>query len=433
MSALKSLFGPSREQIWRQLAREVDGEFLDGNIFKSSAVQAQHDDWIITLDTYSEPNSGASFTRLRAPYFNPERFRFQIYRSTFFSDLGKAFGMQDIEVGHPRFDRDFVIKGNAPGRVRRLFDNRRIRRLIDALPKIHLSVKAHEGVLSKFPAGVDELHFQASGTIKDVKRLRLIFDLFAELLQEVCHEGKAYEDDVRIHMRRLRAPGGQIIRDQHLLWEGNEPRRDAAAALGRLGDPEAGPALTAVLEDKDTVLVARAIAALAQIGDARAIGPLVRRLGDTGTADDGRSIRDHGAEALRQLGEGALVDAVMAALEGGFELLKAHDGEHRAEIIRALCNSIRRREATHPANALAEIHAVEALPRLRAILNNFGGRNPTGQAVSSAIRRLEARASLPRAAAAADIEVDTLPRAAGEPGPDRATLPRGSRAPDGRR
>ena len=73
---------------------------------------------------------------------------------------------------------------------------------------------------------------------------------------------------------------------------------------------------------------------------------------------------------------------------------------------------------------------MEALPRLRAILTNFGRRNPTGQAVADAIRRLEARASLPRAAAAADVEVDTLPRAAGQPGPDRGTLPRGSRAPE---
>ena len=431
MSALKSLFGASREEIWRQLAREVGGQFLDGSVFRPSAVQARTDDWIITLDTLSDPNSGASYTRLRAPYFNPERFRFEIYRAGFFTELWKGMGMQDIEVGHPRFDRDFVIKGNAPGRVRRLFDNEKIRRLIDALPRIRLSVKAHEGMLSKFPAGVDELHFQATGTIKDLGRLRTLFDLFSEVLQEVCHEGKAYEDDVRIHMRRLRAPGGQI-RDRHLIWEGNEPRRDAAAALGRLGDPEAASALTAVLKDRDIVLIARAIEALAQIGDPSAIGPLVRRLGDTKLAD-GRPICDRVADALRQLGEDVLVDAFLGASGGNFARLKAYDGEYREEIIEALCNSIRWRSAEHPANALAEIHAVEALPRLRAILTNFGGRNPTGQAVADAIRRLEARASLPRAAAVADVEVDTLPRAAGEPGPDRGTLPRGSRAPDGPR
>lgn len=432
MSPLKSLFGPSQEEIWRQLSREVDGRFHAGGLFTSSAVQARTDDWIITLDTdtVSTGTTSQTYTRIRAPYFNPEGFRFEIYRSGFFTELWKGLGMQDIEVGHPRFDRDFVIKGTAPGRIRRLFDNAKIRRLIDAQPRIHLSVKGHEGVFSKFPAGVDELHSQAAGTIKDLAQLRMLFELFAEVLQQVCHEGEAYEDDVRIHIRRLRAPGGQI-RDKHLIWEGDEPRRDAAAALGRLGDPAAGPALASVLKDKDTALVTRAIEALARIGDPRAIGPLVRRLGDSKAADDGRPIRDHVADALRQLGEAELADTVLAAIGGGFGRLRAHDGEYREEIIEALCNSIRWRSAEHPANALAEIHAVEALPRLRAILTNFGGRNPTGQAVADAIRRLEARASLPRAAAAADVEVDTLPRAAGEPGPDRGTLPRGSRAPGG--
>lgn len=430
MSELKSLFGPSQEKIWRRLSREVGGQFREGGIFASHAVQVRAEDWLITLDTYafSDSAGGGTFTRLRAPYFNPERFRFEIYRSSFFTELWKGMGMQDIEVGHPRFDRDFVIKGNAPGRIRRLFDNGKIRRLIDAQPKIHLSVKAHEGVFSKFPAGVDELHSESAGTIKDLSQLRMLFDLFAEVLQQVCHEGKAYEDDVRIHMRRLRAPGGQI-RDKYVIWEGDKPRRDAAAALGRLGDPAAGPALTSVLTDKDNLLVARAIEALARIGDARAVGPLVRRLGDTKAAE-GRPIRDHVADALRELGEGALVDAVLAALDGDFARLKAYDGAYRAEIIDALANSIRWRSATHPANALAEIHAVEALPRLRAILTNYGRRNPTGQTVADVIRRLESRASLPRAATAPDVEADTLPRAAREPGPDTRTLPRGSRGPD---
>ena len=196
------------------------------------------DDWIITLDTYTQSsgNTSSTYTRLRAPYFNPEGFRFEIYRAGFFSEVGKALGMQDIEVGHKRFDDDFVIKSNRPRRVRRLFDNAEIRRLIDVQPRIHLSVKGHEGVFSRYPAGVDELYFQAPGTIKDRAHLRHLFDLFAEVLQQVCHEGKAYEDDVRIHIRRLSAPGGQIEYTR-LLWEGDEPRHDAAAALGRLRDP----------------------------------------------------------------------------------------------------------------------------------------------------------------------------------------------------
>jgi len=431
MSALKSLFGPSQEEIWRQLSREVDGQFHAGGFFASAAVQARTDDWIITLDTHTVSTGTASqtYTRIRAPYFNPEGFRFEIYRAGFFTEFWKALGMQDIEVGHPRFDRDFVIKGTAPGRIRRLFDNARIRRLIDAQPRIHLSVKAHEGVFAKFPAGVDELHSQAAGTIKDLPQLRMLFELFAEVLQQVCHEGKAYEDDVRIHIRRLRAPGGQI-RDKHLIWEGNEPRRAAAGALGRLGDPAALPALASVLGDKDGVLRARAIEALAGIGHPDGVRPLVPLLGAAGEAD-GRSVQDRVAEALGRLGEAKLADTVLAALGGDFGRLKAYSGGYGAEIADALAGALGGPSGVHAANALAGINAVEALPRLRAVLRRIGGKHPTGQAISAAIRKLEARAGLPRASAAEAAEVDTLPRAAREPGPGFSTLPRGSRAPPG--
>ena len=73
---------------------------------------------------------------------------------------------------------------------------------------------------------------------------------------------------------RLSAPGGEI-KDKYLLWEGDGPRRDAAAALGRLGDPAAVPALASVLRDEDALLRARAIEALAAIGHTDAIGPLI--------------------------------------------------------------------------------------------------------------------------------------------------------------
>ncbi len=430
MSFLKALFGPSQKDIWQQLANEVSGKFHEGGFLSHSAVQARTRDWIVTLDTYtvSTGKTSQTFTRLRAPYFNPERFRFDIYRTSIFSGLGKALGMQDIEVGHARFDRDFVIKSDSPRRVRRLLENEKIRRLIDAQPRIHLSVKAHDGWLSKFPKHVDELHFQAEGVVKDLTQLKTLFDLFAEVLHQICHEGRAYEDDVGIHVRRLRAPGGRI-EDKHVLWESYGNRRDAAVALGRLGDAAAVPALASVLGDQDEELRARAIDALVQIGDASAVGPLIPLLSDAGPAQ-GRPVRERAAEALATLGAQDLADCVLHALSGDPDRLKApgaQRGQYRAEIVEALARGLTGHFGVHAAHALAEIHAVEALPRLREVYRSTGAPGPRGRAVSRAIERLEARAALPRAAAQSGDAPDTLPRAAREPGPDTATLPRGAR------
>jgi len=106
-------FGPSKDEVWRQLSQEIGAEFVEGGLWKGNKVQAHVKPWTITLDTYtvSTGKSSVTYTRMRAPYVNPEGFRFTIYRKSIFSDLGKFLGMQDIEVSDPDFDEAFIIKG----------------------------------------------------------------------------------------------------------------------------------------------------------------------------------------------------------------------------------------------------------------------------------------------------------------------------------
>lgn len=196
MSTLRKWFGPSREEVWRQLSAAIDGRFVDGGFFKSDKVEAEHGPWIVTLDTYTVSTGKATiiFTRMRAPYVNPDGFRFTIYRKGFFSEIGKWFGMQDIVVGDPTFDDAFIIKGNDERKVRALFADPQLRALIAAQPDIHFEVKDDERWFGKrFPQGVDELYFQVTGVIKDVERLQQLFALFAEALDQLCRIGSAYE------------------------------------------------------------------------------------------------------------------------------------------------------------------------------------------------------------------------------------------------
>jgi hypothetical protein len=104
--------------------------------------------------------------------------------------------MQDVEIGHPEFDRDFIIKGTDEGKLRQLFANPKIRALIEGQKDIDFSVKDDEGWFgTTFPDGVDELAFLVVGIIKDVDRLKHLYELFAETLDELCRIGSAYESD----------------------------------------------------------------------------------------------------------------------------------------------------------------------------------------------------------------------------------------------
>ena len=113
--------------------------------------------------------------------------------SGLFSGLGRHLGMQDVEVGFPDFDRDFVIKGNNETLLRWLFADERVRTLLAEQPEVRFEVVDDEGWFGeRFPEGVDELRFQVRGVIKDVRCLKQLFELFSATLERLCALGSAY-------------------------------------------------------------------------------------------------------------------------------------------------------------------------------------------------------------------------------------------------
>ena len=47
---------------------------------------------------------------------------------------------------------------------------------------------------------MDELHFQVVGVIKDMERLKGLFDLFAAVLDQLCRIGSAYKQDAGVEL-----------------------------------------------------------------------------------------------------------------------------------------------------------------------------------------------------------------------------------------
>ena len=204
MSLLRGIFGPNQEEIWNQFAGEIGADFVNEGFWKGKKVFARFENWVVTLDTYTQSTGKTSttYTRIRAPYLNKDGFNFKIYKSGWFSDIGKTFGMQDVEIGYPEFDDKFIIKGNDEVKLKELFSSEKIRELINSQENIHLEVKDDEGWFgTDFPDGADELYFQTVGVIKDVERLKSLYMLFALILNKLCLMGSAYEDDPEVTLK----------------------------------------------------------------------------------------------------------------------------------------------------------------------------------------------------------------------------------------
>lgn len=203
MGLLREIFGPSKKEVWQVLSGQIDSEFVDGGFFSKDKVVAHIKEWVVTLDTYtvSTGKTSTTYTRIRAPYVNKDGFRFTIYRSGIFSEIGAFLGMRDIEVGFEEFDREFVIKGNDEEKLKDLFSSSRIRNLIEIQPRFHLEVKDDEGWFgASFPEGVDELYFRVPGIIKDLELLKALFEVYSEILNQLCIIGSAYESNPDIEL-----------------------------------------------------------------------------------------------------------------------------------------------------------------------------------------------------------------------------------------
>ena len=181
MALLRSVFGPSKDEIWNQIASDIGGHYHDGGFFGRDVLRYQSGEWEITLDTFSQSNGdhgSTTYTRMRAPFVNRDGLRFKIYREGVFSSMGKFFGMQDIQINDPFFDDKFIIKGNSEAKIRRLLDDTQLKELIHTQPKISFQVRDDRGWFgTRFPEGVDELHFQCVGVIKNEMRLKELFAL----------------------------------------------------------------------------------------------------------------------------------------------------------------------------------------------------------------------------------------------------------------
>jgi hypothetical protein len=201
---LRGLFGPSKAEIWSQLATDIGADYIEGGWFKGTGVVYEHGEWKLVLDTYtrSDGDNSTTYTRLRAPFVNKDGLYFKIYRTGFFSSVGKLFGMEDLEIGDPFFDESFVIKGNNQQKLTQLLSDRQLKELMHEQSRILLEIRDDEGWFGpSFPDGVDELYFCRVGVMRDVAELKALFELVSHTLTRLVQIDSAYENDPNVHLK----------------------------------------------------------------------------------------------------------------------------------------------------------------------------------------------------------------------------------------
>ena len=203
MGLLGDIFGPSKAEIWAQVAADMGGHYEDGGIFGTDVLRYRVGGWEMTLDTHtvSSGKSSTTYTRLRAPFMNADGLQFTVYDESIFSPIGKLFGMQDIQLGDEAFDNRFVVQGNNEEKMRLLLKDPDLKRRMHSLSQMRILVKDDEGWFgATFPEGVDELYYECHGTETDPEVIKDMFDLFTLVLDRLVRIDSAYADDPRVEL-----------------------------------------------------------------------------------------------------------------------------------------------------------------------------------------------------------------------------------------
>lgn len=201
-----TLFAPSetwkstkQTEAWRNVSNQIGADFVEelpNSTFlfkllrlgkKETRIRVRLNGWMITLSAVKEyrgrPGSyggggTVEWTLLDAPYVSKDGFEFLIYPTGAWSEIGTLFGGQDVKLGYPEVDRDFIVKCNDEAKVRALFGNPQIRQLIHAHPSFErFGAGSYEG---KY-----EVYFRRIGIITDFEGLMAHVELFAVTLNQL--------------------------------------------------------------------------------------------------------------------------------------------------------------------------------------------------------------------------------------------------------
>lgn len=110
--------GRTEDEVWQQ----INSWFLaNPDPLEYTAIIEQEKRKVvldIDIDLGGGFESGFETTTLSAELKTASNFRFAVHEQHFSDEIGKFFGMEDVEIGYNEFDKKLIVKTNDPIRVK---------------------------------------------------------------------------------------------------------------------------------------------------------------------------------------------------------------------------------------------------------------------------------------------------------------------------
>jgi len=174
--------GDTEEEIWKKISEDLEkDEPLDYQIY--IAYKGRQISLSIDIDLGGGFEGGYAVTSYSTLLHKHEDFRFAIHREDFIDEIGKFFGIQDVIIGYPEFDKKMIVKTNDEDKVKAVFSGQETRELLESLENFSFGIALHHVADSEFKEPFLELVIEDG--ITDVTVLKKIYDVFVNVLAMV--------------------------------------------------------------------------------------------------------------------------------------------------------------------------------------------------------------------------------------------------------
>lgn len=137
------------QEKWAHAAKILGlGYYTSGRTASGTIMGTTQSGHEVTVTTFSR-NTGKSsqtYTQYSLRYRTAFPVDFKISRQGFMHGLGEVFGLRDIEVGHPDFDRKILVKGKHPDAVIKFLTAERQQHIIQLIQSYNEVVLTNEKV-----------------------------------------------------------------------------------------------------------------------------------------------------------------------------------------------------------------------------------------------------------------------------------------------
>lgn len=104
-------------QTYSRLAEHYGGTFDAAGLFARPQLYFEHADAQVKIDIYSTGGKNPTYyTQAHFRGLHPTT-RCEVYPERMWSRIGKLIGMTDIVIGSPKFDDEYVVKGDDPAQI----------------------------------------------------------------------------------------------------------------------------------------------------------------------------------------------------------------------------------------------------------------------------------------------------------------------------